>query len=712
MSVPAGYGHDRRRRLSSDEQRYLYERSNGLCQRCGQPLDSRWHGAHLISYTHGGATSVEQMEAWCWPCNLKLGPRDAENAPAFTPRTWQRDALRPILEDIWQHGVATLHAAPGAGKTFETAWIFQKLHDAGIVRRMLVIVPTTALIEQWVDELGKLRVHLDSSPRNGIIELEGTAGAVVCYASLREQTARAHAVRMDRLSTLVVWDEVHHLAEKAAWGRAARLMVGSPGADDGSVEHAAAVLNVTGTLFRSSESQRIATVQYRRVDTDEGQKIQAVASYNITTADLIGVELRRPDLYAYSGRAEVVDLHTEEVVAGEIADLGKNERQAVMRESFMSRTWLRGFCQEAVVLLRRQLATPAGEREPLKLLYIAQNRRAARLAADMLNEVTHEDFARLIIDGEPNVARKLKAVKRERRSCAIVAVQMVTEGFDCKEVAVTAYASNRTAALFIAQAMARNMRVTQAEREDGHMLPAAILIPDNPDLRKAFASALASAVHEVQEADMCGRCGLPRDTCTCPPGTGPPSVLPRYALLDLDDPRLRTATVLGHNDGEVDGTELTDQWLPVCRDLSIPETFAPRVAVASRRVRPAVRIYADEPAPNAEPGPRAPSEAPDGRSKANPRDINLVYRARRKQAAGWMHFHVKHDGTYDTIGEFQVAANRAAGIRFDGNGKGMGDLASPEQLRTVVEWMRAEIVKHCDTYDCRPPAWLAEGDAA
>lgn len=62
MQTP--FGHDRRRRLSADESRFLYERANGLCQRCGIVLDSRWHQAHLVSYTHGGATSVEQMEAW------------------------------------------------------------------------------------------------------------------------------------------------------------------------------------------------------------------------------------------------------------------------------------------------------------------------------------------------------------------------------------------------------------------------------------------------------------------------------------------------------------------------------------------------------------------------------------------------------------------------------------------------------------------------
>jgi superfamily II DNA or RNA helicase len=699
--VSAQYGRDRRRRLSPDEARFLYERAGGKCQRCGVALDARWHGAHLTAHVNGGATQVAQMEAWCWQCNLRLGPKDAENAPAFTPRMWQKDALPQLLDAIYHNGVATLHAAPGAGKTFEASWVFKQLFDAGIVRRLLVVVPTTALVGQWVENLGLLGIHLDPTPRNGVFELEGTVGAVVCYAAL-PGSAGAHAVRMDQIPTLVVWDEVHHLSEKASWGNAARAMVGDVA--NGGIAHASAVLNITGTLFRSSKTQRIATVRYVTVATDEGEKLQAVADYSVTTSDLINVELRPPDLYVYSGRAQLVDLKTEEVIAGEIADLDKQQRQAVMRESFASKTWLRGFCQEAVTLLRRQLHA-INDEEPLKILYIAQSQRAAERAADMLNEVTQQDFSRLVITDQPNALRKLKEAKRLRRSCAIVAVQMVTEGFDCNHIATTAYASNKTAALFVAQAMARNMRVTETERSSRRMLPAQILIPDNPDIRKAFASALANAKHEIAvEDDLCPRCMLSPAACNCPPGPGGSGGgLPRYTLIGLDDPWLRSAVVLGHADGETDGKELNDQWIPVCADLGIPETYAPKVAVASRRVRPKVQVYA-------QPELTAEEVTPAVRTPANPRDVNLAYRAQITQAAAWMTRHIDHDDSYDTIGAFQTAVNKATGIPFDGKGKGMRDAATGPQLKAAAEWARSEIARHCETRECRAPGWIVGGD--
>jgi len=69
--------------------------------------------------------------------------------------------------------------------------------------------------------------------------------------------------------------------------------------------------------------------------------------------------------------------------------------------------------------------------------------------------------------------------------------------------------------------------------------------------------------------------------------------LPRYELFGLSDPALRRASVLNQDDGDVEADELalvTDQ----CRDVGIPDTFAPRVAVVSRRHRPKVQVYSTD----------------------------------------------------------------------------------------------------------------------
>lgn len=671
------YGHDPRRRPSIEDRRLAYERAAGRCQNCGRDLGADYHNAHLAAHTHGGASGGVNIEAWCADCNLGLGPNDVEQVGDLILRQWQAQALPVILRRLWQAGFATLHAAPGAGKTLFGGAVFQQLHNVGLAGRLLVVVPNLAIVEQWREALGMMRIHLDTQPRDGVIEHPDTVGAVVTYHVL-PNSAAAQATRIERTPTLVILDEVHHIAEHASWGKAVRRMIGDIA--NGTV-HPAAVLNMTGTLFRSNKAKRITTVRYDRIATDEGEKLQAKADWSIPTADLVGVELRPPDLYVYGGRAELVDLREEKVVSGEIADLDQQQRAAVIRNALTSEAWLKGFVTEAIRMLQNQLQA-INEEEPLKLLLIATDKKSARLAADAINTVTGQDFARLVISDEPQALRTLRKATREPYPCAIVAVQMITEGFDCPQVSTLAYATNKTADLFVAQTMARAMRITTTERATGRLLPAQILIPDHPELRRAFASALAGALHQIEDGQEDTAAGV---------HDGGIARLPRYELLELSDPRLDSATVLGHEDGEVPAAEL-DLYVTECRGIGIPETYAPRVAVVSRRRRPPLRTYAQA----------EPAASTVVTIEADPRTLNLAHRAQLDKAAAWMSYHVRHDDRWQTVGAFQGQANDAARPPIPQGGR---DHATSKQLAACAEWMRARVVEHCQAHKEWVPSW-------
>lgn len=676
-------GRDRRRRLSLEERVELYRRAGGICQRCGTELGANWHGAHLVAYANGGATSLANEEAWCPPCNLGLGPKDAVPLRPVELRAWQEKALPAILRQLHDEGIATLHAAPGAGKTIFAAEVFRALDAARYAERLVVVVPSVALVLQWKDALGALGIHLDDRPRDGIFELPGTAGAVVTYQSL-PSTAPGHRTRLDRAPTLVVLDEVHHVGEQKAWGRAVRIMVGDAAED---AIYPVAVLNMTGTLFRSSGQKRISTVRYRQLSTEDGAKYEAIADFSIPTSQLIGTALRPPDLYVFGAQAELVDLRTEQVFAADIADLDREHRRAVIAEQFESRSWVEGFAREAVRMLANQQAA-IGSDEPLKLLYVASSQKAARRAADALNTVTQDDFARLVVSDEPNALKVLRQAARDRRSCGIVAVRMVTEGFDCPAVSTIAYASNVVAELFVAQMMARAMRITDTERKIGMILPAQILVPDHAELRRAFASALVNRMHILDVDDTAKG-----------PAQGPGSdglsepLLPRFELLHLSGPDFRLATVLGESDGDVLAAEY-DEWKRALSPLGVPETYVPRVATAARRVRRFPKLY-EVAAP---PAPEAVKSA-----SVNPRDLNTAHRDRLRRLSGWMQRHVDHDSRYETIGVFQGQANDAAGIPPRGR-----DSAPADQLATAAAWMTARIFEHCERHDEQPPAWIEQ----
>jgi superfamily II DNA or RNA helicase len=667
------------------ECRELYERAQGRCENCGDDLPPNWHDAHLLAWTNGGATTVDQMEAWCPPCNLRQGAQDTEEFRGVVPREWQTQALTVILERIWSTGAATLHAAPGAGKTFFAGMLFQRLHAAGLASRLVIVVPNTAVVRQWADALGALGIHLDWQPRAGFYEIDGTVGCVVTYQSL-PGTARQHRMRLDRAPTLVVLDEVHHVGEQASWGRAVAQMVGDIATGR---PHAAGVLNMTGTLFRSSGAKRISTVRYDPVaDEDGAVKLQAVADYSVATSSLIGVELRAPDLYVYGGEAELVDLKSEQIISGDIADLDAGQRKAVMRNALDSREWVEGFAAESVRLLQNQLLAMNHE-EPLKLLFIASNIRAAQRAADAINRVTRQNFSRLVTSDRADAIRTLRRAAGERHSCAIIAVRMVTEGFDCAHVSTIAYASNIIADLFIAQMMARAMRITRTERANGRMLPAQILIPDNPDLRRTFASALVGALHVLDVPEdaptLGGRGGQ---------GEGAPRLL-RYQLLELSDPALRRASVLTQDDGDVDADEL-QLAIPEALNVGIPEVFVPRAVVFARHHRPKVEVY--DTGDSQQQATTTVTVTP-----ADPRSLNVARRSRVQLCAKFMAAHIDHEHRFESVVVFQALANQHAGVS-----KGHRDQASPHQLARMETWMVDRIREHCATHDEPLPTWARD----
>lgn len=712
MNYPgAPFGRDPRRRLTVEERRAAFARANGRCQNCGKPLGTDYHDAHLAAWTRGGATNGENIEPQCMRCNLSNGSNDLEEASSIELRLWQEQALPVILERTWQSGVATVNAAPGAGKTYFALAVFAALRAAGYVERLVVVCPNLVIVDQWKRSAGKMRIHLDTEPRDGHLEHPDTCGAVVSYQLLpqpaggNQKVADMHRARIDQRPTMIVLDEVHHVSEKKSWGEAVARMVGDVSND---VVHPAAVLNMTGTLFRSGRDKRISTVRYIKVLDENGEeKLEAQADWSISTAELIGHELRPPDLYVYNSRAELMDLRNNATISGDLGDLDKQQRATALRGLDKSRDWLRGFATEAVRLLDNQLAA-IGHSEPLKLLYCANDIKAAKLAADAINEVTGRDFARLIVSDDTKAKEALKRAAAEPNPCAIVQVKMASEGFDCPEVSTIAYASTATADLSIAQMMARAMRITGTERAKKSLLPAQILIPDNPDLREVFAAVLAPLPRPIDiVSDECQTCGLPQPECVCPcPRCGrprpdciccwPPPPGPRYELIDLTIPELQLADVIGQEDGEVANTELIAAE-PELLGLGIPAPYHPRAVVYGRRQRTVVPKYAP-----AEPVATTTTVTVE---EANPRDVNRTYRERLRKAAGWMKQHIDHDFKFDGVAQFQYHANQAP---FPPIPKGGRDHASSDQLRVCAAWMCVQVREHCRLHGEEVPTWAEQ----
>jgi hypothetical protein len=170
--------------------------------------------------------------------------------------------------------------------------------------------------------------------------------------------------------------------------------------------------------------------------------------------------------------------------------------------------------------------------------------------------------------------------------------------------------------------------------------------------------------------------------------------MPRYELADASNIDLRSATVLGVDDGQVLADEL-EAARELCRLVTIPEVYAPRVAVAGRAMPTRLPLYTERSRPQAV---TAVLEKP-----VDPRSLNLARRQRVTAIGRWMSQHVGHDSRFETIGVFYGMANGEAGLPA----KGAWPNATPAQLEIVEQWMLTRIREHCATYaDCTLP-WAA-----
>ena len=217
------------------------------------------------------------------------------------PRPWQWNALEKVVTQIAGTRVATVAAAPGAGKTVLAALVFEALRASDRVDRMVVFAPRRTLVLQWYESLFRAR-HIELRP-NSEVERSGQDGVVVTYQSLSADTVGIHRRLADTSRTLFVLDEVHHVGEPAnsggrpAWTRYVAELIG----DVHSEIHVAGVLNLSGTLWRSKTTERISTVRYYQ-DNDDGKLVSDV-DFEVTAAELIREgQLRPVDLFRRGAR--------------------------------------------------------------------------------------------------------------------------------------------------------------------------------------------------------------------------------------------------------------------------------------------------------------------------------------------------------------------------------------------------------------------------
>jgi len=381
-------------------------------------------------------------------------------APGLRLRPWQVKALEALEKHPHPDFLAV--ATPGAGKTTFALTAVRRSLIARRSRRVVVVVPTQHLKQQWAHAAERLDIHLDPEWSAGYGALPSDVhGIAVTY---QQVAANPRALRGLVADAVVVLDEIHHAADSRSWGDGVRL----------AFEPAKRRLCLSGTPFRSDQS----TIPFIRYEGDEAQ-----SDYEYGYADALkDPNVVRPVYFPrINGRMEwhapagiTYSATFDDKLTRELAN--QRLRTALDLEG----EWLPGVLRQAhaqLMHVRREDPRAGG-------LVIAMDQEHARGIAQVIEQGSGRAPVVATSD-EPDASAKISQFSAAS-SAWIVAVRMVSEGVDIPRLRVGVFATNTLTDLFFRQAVGRLVRWSgPLARQQAYMF-----IPNDPRLR-AYAAAVA-----------------------------------------------------------------------------------------------------------------------------------------------------------------------------------------------------------------------------
>ena len=350
-------------------------------------------------------------------------------------RDWQKAAIQKHLGggDVKRHWLT--EAPPGAGKTTYTLETIRRMllpppRVARLVKRAIVVVPSTHLKKQWAlsaTSLGVKLNHRTGKPSRWLNK--GWHGCVVTYD---EVAANPMMLTAASAEALVVLDEIHHAGEGATWGDSLMSSFG----------RAKYVLGLSGTPFRT-DSRRIPFVSYN--DQGYGQP-----DYTYRYVDALDDKVVRPVTFLqFSGEVSA---------RGESFHMGAmpTEKEAARRLKIAlepSNGWIDKIlihAHDMVMELRKEQPDAAG------IITCVDTDHAAEVAKRMKKVL---GVAPVIVTSKDSASSKRIEDFGKSDDRWIVSVRMISEGVDIPRLRVGVYLTNITTAMYFRQFTGRVCRV-------------------------------------------------------------------------------------------------------------------------------------------------------------------------------------------------------------------------------------------------------------
>lgn len=380
----------------------------------------------------------------------------------LTLRPWQTEALKQALHwllEVRDDRHFLINAAPGSGKTIAACTIAKSLIECGEVDRVIVIAPRSEVTKQWAGDFKSVTGRFMGKV-TGAYDVEALGHDVCATWQAIQGLQDAFQALCRESKVLVICDEHHHAAVKAAWGSGA----GSAFAE------AKFVLVLTGTPIRS-DGERSVWLAY----DDNGKIDQPEAgTYTLTYGKAVDLGYCRPVTFHRHEGHFTVDLEDGErvqVSSKQAASLPKDLARipGIQRalefyelackpqfESDKSTPMVSGY-QGSMLSYAGQKLDDLRLRMPKAAgLVIAPSIEVAEYMAKLI-ELVEGEPATLVHSQIKGVEDRIEAFRNTDRRW-LVSVAMISEGVDIPRLRVLVYLPSALTELAFRQAIGRVVR--------------------------------------------------------------------------------------------------------------------------------------------------------------------------------------------------------------------------------------------------------------
>lgn len=383
----------------------------------------------------------------------------------YSIRPWQAQALEAFTEHT--HSDFLCVATPGAGKTtFALVVARMVLAQRNELKRIVVVVPSAHLREQWADAAARLGLILDTSHDDLSSHSHG------CVTTYQSVASKPEAFRRWAESTFVIFDEIHHAGDDKTWGEAL-LAAFSPSPKR---------LSLSGTPFRS-DTTAIPFVRYR------GDELEIDYEYGYAQALKDGGVVRPVHFTRLDGHMEWIDTDGEFNSFSFAESLNTSRIQQRLNAALDPKgNWLSNAVSRAhahLQYIRRNEPEAGG-------LVICVDHAHAKIVASLLRKLGTQPT--VVLSDDNDASSKILNFASSTSEW-IVAVRMVSEGVDIPRLSVGLFATSTTTELFFRQAVGRIVRMSPKATS------AMMFIPNDPRIVAHAHNMAESRVHSLKKDD-------------------------------------------------------------------------------------------------------------------------------------------------------------------------------------------------------------------